>query len=228
MCRSKKIKQMIWGTDKSAKIVQLKDLNAYMQENSYPVFEPIRRQVRIQKGQSRIPYTPWNEKNMVFIPDGKLGIVKNAWANNELKQEAGVAYSNYGRIRVSQWGVGETQGSNGVEFTKAESLSLPVITEMNAVDNLTATRSLCNAIANTFYPDNATIEFALFNEGIDAKAEATPKDPMIFRVAARLVIGYVENSRPENGVSKPSNRAFRFGADIMASMRMRFFPTICA
>ena len=55
---------------------------------------------------------------MVFIPDGKLGIVKNAWANNELKQEAGVAYSNYGRIRVSQWGVGETQGSNGVEFTK--------------------------------------------------------------------------------------------------------------
>ena len=67
------------------------------------------------------------------------------------------------------------------------------------MDNLTATRSLCNAIANTFYPDNATIEFALFNEGIDAKAEA--KDPMIFRVAARLVIGYVENSRSENGVS---------------------------
>ena len=64
------------------------------------------------------------------------------------------------------------------------------------MDNLTATRSLCNAIANTFYPDNATIEFALFNE-----AEATPKDPMIFRVAARLVIGYVENSRSENGVS---------------------------
>ena len=36
------------------------------------------------------------------------------------------------------------------------------------MDNLTATRSLCNAIANTFYPDNATIEFALFNEGIAA------------------------------------------------------------
>ena len=133
MCRSKKIKQMIWGTDKSAKIVQLKDLNAYMQENSYPVFEPIRRQVRIQKGKLRVPYTPWNEKNMVFIPDGKLGIVKNAWANNELKQEAGVAYSNYGRIRVSQWGVGETQGSNGVEFTKAESLSLTVISQMNGI-----------------------------------------------------------------------------------------------
>ena len=136
MCRSKKIKQMIWGTDKSAKIVQLKDINAYMQENSYPIFEPMRRQVMIQNGTQLTPYTPWNEKNIVFIPDGKLGTVKNAWANSELKPENDVAYSNYGRIRVSQWGVGETQGSNGVEFTKAEVLALPVITEMNGIYTL--------------------------------------------------------------------------------------------
>ena len=136
MCRSKKMKQMIHGTDKSSKIVQLKDINAYMEENSFPTFEPIRRQVRIQNGTQRTPYNPWNQKNMVFIPDGKLGLVKNAWANNELKPEAGVAYSNYGRIRVSQWGVGETQGSNGVEFTKAEVLALPVITEMNGIYTL--------------------------------------------------------------------------------------------
>lgn len=136
MCRSKKMHQMILGTDKSSKIVQLKDINAYMEENSFPTFEPIRRQIRIQNGKQRIPYNPWNQKNMVFIPDGKLGLVKNAWANNELKPEAGVAYSNYGRIRVSQWGVGETQGSNGVEFTKAEVLALPVITEMNGIYTL--------------------------------------------------------------------------------------------
>lgn len=136
MCRSKKMHQMILGTDKSSKIVQLKDINAYMEENSFPTFEPIRRQIRIQNGKQRIPYNPWNQKNMVFIPEGKLGLVKNAWANNELKPEAGVAYSNYGRIRVSQWGVGETQGSNGVEFTKAEVLALPVITEMNGIYTL--------------------------------------------------------------------------------------------
>lgn len=136
ICRSKKIKQMVWGTDKSSRMVQVKDLNAYMQENDLPIFVPIRRQVRIQKGKERIPYSPWNAKNMVFVPAGKLGVIKNAWANNELKPEPGVAYSNYGRIRVSQWGVGETQGSNGVEFTKAESYSLPVITEMNGIYTL--------------------------------------------------------------------------------------------
>ena len=67
--------------------------------------------------------------------------------------------------------------------------------------NAAALRNLCNAIANTFYPDNATIELALFNEGIESQAEATPKDPKIFRIAVSLVMGYVEGSRSENGVS---------------------------
>lgn len=136
MCRTKKIKQMIWGTDKSSRLVQLSDLNAYMQENGFPTFKHIRRQIRIQNGTKATPVTPWNAKNLVFVPAGKLGIIKNAYANNELRQEPGVAYSNYGRIRVSQWGAGETQTSNGVEFTKAEAFALPVITEMNGIYTL--------------------------------------------------------------------------------------------
>jgi hypothetical protein len=56
-------------------------------------------------------------------------------------------------------------------------------------------------MANTFYPDQGTIELALFNEGIDPAANATPKDPEICKVAVSLVMGYVEGSRNENGVS---------------------------
>lgn len=136
MGRSKKMRQMIWGSDKASRIVNLADLNAYMQENNYPVFEPVRRIVRIMKGQTFNSVAPFTAKNMVFIPDGKLGIVKNAYADNELKPENGVAYSNYGRIRVSQWGVGETQGSNATEFTKAQAYALPVITEMGGIYTL--------------------------------------------------------------------------------------------
>ena len=136
MCRTKKIKQMIWGSDKSSKIVQLSDLNEYMESNGFPTFKHIRRQIRIQNGIKRTPITPWNAKNLVFVPAGKLGVIKNAYANNELRPEPGVAYSNYGRIRVSQWGVGETQNSNGVEFSKAEAFALPVITEMNGIYTL--------------------------------------------------------------------------------------------
>jgi len=136
ICRTTLIKKMVWGSDKAAKIVTPRELNEYMLENNLPIFVPIRRQVRIQNGVNKTPYTPWNAKNIVFVPEGKLGLVKNAWANNELREEPGVAYSNYGRIRVSQWGAGETQNSNGVEFTKAEAYALPVITEMNGIYTL--------------------------------------------------------------------------------------------
>jgi hypothetical protein len=137
MCRSKKMKQMIWGTDKSSKIVQLKDINEYMESNAYPIFEKMKRQVRIHKGGNSFEtLSPWNANNIVFIPTGKLGMVKNAYSDNELNPESDVAYSNYGRIRVSQWHVGETKGANKGEFTKAESLSLPVITEMENIYTL--------------------------------------------------------------------------------------------
>lgn len=67
--------------------------------------------------------------------------------------------------------------------------------------NSEALRNLCNAIVNTFYPDDATINLVLFNEGINPNGEATPKDVGIFRVAISLVMGYMESSRSENGVS---------------------------
>lgn len=136
MCRSTKMKQMIFGSDKSSSILTLKHINDYMESNGYPTFEKIKRQCMIQNGSKLTPITPWNANNIVFVPDGKLGIVKNAWANNELKPESDVAYSNYGRIRVSQWHVGETKGANQGEFTKAESLALPVITEMEGIYTL--------------------------------------------------------------------------------------------
>ncbi|MBR0292519.1 MAG: hypothetical protein IJQ79_10375 [Bacteroidales bacterium] len=69
------------------------------------------------------------------------------------------------------------------------------------MDNLTALRGLCNAICNTFYPDNSTMELVLFNEGISSTAAATPKDPAILKLAIKLVLGYVEKSRTEGGVS---------------------------
>lgn len=73
------------------------------------------------------------------------------------------------------------------------------------MNNLTALKRLCNAIANTFYPDNGTLELVLFNAGIDAQASAQPKDVELFRLAARLVFGYVEQSRSENSVSTSVN-----------------------
>jgi hypothetical protein len=132
--RASKLKLAIFGNDRQTTPLTLVQLNAFMQSNGMPVFRVIRRNMMIQ-GQdgSLTPLTPWNGKYVVFVPAGELGVIKNAYANSELRQEPGVTYSNYGRIRVSQWGVGETQNSNGVEFTKAEALALPVVTAINGI-----------------------------------------------------------------------------------------------
>jgi len=134
--QNKKMKQAIYGVDKNNTPLVIARLNEFMQLNGYPSFEVVRRECLIQNNGAFSSYQPWNAKNIVFVPAGKLGVIKNAYANSELRIESGVAYSNYGRIRVSQWGVGETVNSNGVEFAKAESISLPLITEINGIYSL--------------------------------------------------------------------------------------------
>ena len=69
---------------------------------------------------------------------------------------------------------------------------------MNCVEAL---RGLCNAMASSFYPDEAAMEVVLYNEGINPTDEAKPKDKAILKAAITLVMGYVESSRLENGVS---------------------------
>lgn len=137
LLKSRKMKQVIFGTDKSGTPLLMSGLNEFLRSNDLPVIETVRRITRIQDNGKLSEYKPWNGKNIVFVPAGKLGVIKNAYADNELRQEPGVTYSNYGRIRISQWGKGETDNSNGVEFTKAQSLSLPVLTEINGIYSLT-------------------------------------------------------------------------------------------
>lgn len=67
--------------------------------------------------------------------------------------------------------------------------------------NLEAIRSLSNAICNTFFPDTATIEIVMLNEGVIGEAETQPKDPIILKCAINLVRGYIEGSSSQNGVS---------------------------
>lgn len=137
LLKSRKMKQVIFGTEKSGTPLLMSGLNEFLRSNDLPVIETVRRITRIQDNGKLSEYKPWNDKNIVFVPAGKLGVIKNAYADNELRQEPGVTYSNYGRIRISQWGKGETDNSNGVEFTKAQSLSLPVLTEINGIYSLT-------------------------------------------------------------------------------------------
>lgn len=130
LTQSANAKQIVGGSTTSYGYLGLEGINGWLQANGLPKITVIRRKCNVQANGVITPVTPWNDKNIVLVPSGKLGTVKCAYSDNELKPEAGVTYSNYGRIRVSQWAVGETQAARHSEFTKAETFALPVITEM--------------------------------------------------------------------------------------------------
>lgn len=67
--------------------------------------------------------------------------------------------------------------------------------------NIEMTMRLCNAICNTFYPDRATVEAMCYNENVVDTAPASEKDVRLLKIAIRLVMGYVEGSHSEGGVS---------------------------
>lgn len=136
MLRNKALKQVIFGSDKKSTPLMLTSLNEFLRQNEYPEIEIIRRKARIQNNGVITEITPWNADKIVFIPEGQIGVVKNAYADSELRPEAGIAYSNYGRIRVSQYGVGEAQGGNASETTTAQAFALPIITEINSIYSL--------------------------------------------------------------------------------------------
>jgi hypothetical protein len=137
LCRNSKLKLAVFGNDRQSTPLTPAGVNAFLQSNGLPTIRVIRRNMLIQGQDGTLtPYTPWNPKYVIFVPAGELGVIENAYTDSELRPEPGVTYSNYGRIRVSQWGVGEVQASNGVEFTKAETLALPAFTAINAIFSL--------------------------------------------------------------------------------------------
>lgn len=137
LCRAKKMKQMIFGSDHSSSLLTMAQINQYMEQNEMPTFRKIRRKIRVKKAGNKVDtITPWNTDNIVFIPAGSLGSVKNSLTDSELRPEADVTYSMYGRIRISEFYIGKTKGTRHGEYTEAESLSLPVISEIKNIYTL--------------------------------------------------------------------------------------------
>lgn len=136
LLRSRKIRQMVYGSDKSSEILTLVKLNAYLAENDKPVFTKINRKIAIQKDGEEQVIRPWNPDSLVFIPSGEMGIIKSAYSDEEIKPSSDVANSYYNRIQVSQYSEGKAQGKKSKEYTEGSCLCLPVFTAIKGCYSL--------------------------------------------------------------------------------------------
>lgn len=137
MMRNQEVKDTLgafFGLTKTATNSQtapltLDRINQYMQESNLPIFEIVNKRIAVEKNGKAIAVNPFEAKTLSFIPDGKLGVIKNALAVEELNPVENITYANSGRILISKW----KQNEPFREFTKSECNAFPVVESINNI-----------------------------------------------------------------------------------------------
>jgi hypothetical protein len=104
-------------------------VNNYMQANGYPVIEIIQKYIGVEKDGVITTVEPFVAANIVFVPDGKLGIIHNAIAIEEMRPVEGLSYAKFNNALISKWSETEPFG----EYTRVELNAFP---GFDAIDNM--------------------------------------------------------------------------------------------
>lgn len=96
-------------------------VNEFLTSNRFPVIEIVDESIGIEKKGKIEVFRPFNEESAVFIPAGKLGVMHNAVAIEELHPVEGVSYAKNGRTLISKWAQNNPFG----EYTQGELNAFP-------------------------------------------------------------------------------------------------------
>jgi hypothetical protein len=120
---------------KGTMVVTLARVNELMAANEYPIIELVDVSIGIEKDGVISTSNPFSSTNAVFIPDGPLGEIKNAFSIEQMKPVENVSYATFKKALISKWGSNEPWQ----ELTKAEFNAYPVIEMMDHVWLLSTT-----------------------------------------------------------------------------------------
>lgn len=109
--------------------ITLNRVNEYLVENGWPPFVIIneRRNVEVD-GYDQI-INPFEANNVVFIPNGKLGIVHNAVSIEDWEPIEGINYAKYDRALISKW----RENNPWKEYTGVELNAFPALEQIDGI-----------------------------------------------------------------------------------------------
>lgn len=110
----------------------LENVNEMFASNLWPMIEIVEKVSGIEKDGIITPFRPFNQSNVSFMPDGKIGMLKNAFVMEQRRPVEGIVYANFGPTLVSKWA--ETRPYR--EFTAMEMNAFPAI-EIDSIFILT-------------------------------------------------------------------------------------------
>lgn len=111
------------GKTTSAYAVTLDSVNEMFMANRWPMIEIVEHNTHIEVDGAPTYVRGFNDDNVAFVPDGKIGTLFNAVSMEEMHQVAGKSYAKFGPTLVSKW----AENDPLVEFTGMEMNAFPSI-----------------------------------------------------------------------------------------------------
>lgn len=109
--------------------------NEYLRDNMLPEIEIVDESIGVEKNGIISTKRPFNDDNVVFVPAGPLGEIKNAYAIEQVKPVEKVSYAQYRSALISKWQENEPFR----EYTKVEFNAFPAFEAIDGIWILSTT-----------------------------------------------------------------------------------------
>jgi hypothetical protein len=118
------------------KLIPTLDLvNEFLRANRLPFIEIVDAYVGIEKDGVVGNIRPFSDTNVSFVPAGKLGVIKNAIAIEEMRPVTGVSYAKFNNGLISKW----SENEPFAEYTKGELNAFPAVDAIDQIHLLSTT-----------------------------------------------------------------------------------------
>lgn len=114
---------------KAQTVATLEQINVFLAANMFPQIEIVNVSVGVEKDGITSVYKPFNDASVTFIPSGKLGLIHNAFAIEQMVPVQGINYATYEKVLLKKY----AQHNPWAEFTDCELNAFP---GLEAIDRI--------------------------------------------------------------------------------------------
>ena len=125
--------QSVFKTALITNLVTLGNVNTFLSSQGLPEIELMDNVYGIEENGVIRTIKPFADGVMVFVPAGKLGVIRNAVpVEGGLTEVSGHVYADVNRVKIAKWSVTEPFQ----EYTRGELLAFPSISSIDSIYHL--------------------------------------------------------------------------------------------
>lgn len=104
-------------------------INEFLTANYFPIIEIVNESVGVEKDGVITTYKPFNDTSVSFIPAGKLGLIHNAYAIEQMEPVTGINYATYEKVLLKKY----RTANPWAEWTECELNAFPGVETIDKI-----------------------------------------------------------------------------------------------